>query len=154
MKCLNQWRIYAEKALKLNIYINYKNLISFTIIKVLNQKQVKWLKLLKQYKFKISYTSEKDNSKVNALNWQSDYMKIKEIFNRNILKINNDNILFANFKHKLNTTLQILKNKEKQFLIKKEKYLIMNNKINKCIWNYHNNSVQEYSEVIKTLQLM
>ena len=35
-------------------------------------------------------------------------MKIKEIFNKSIFKINNDNVLFINFKHKLNMTLQIL----------------------------------------------
>ena len=66
-------------------------------------------------------------------------MKIKEIFNKSILKINNDDTLSANFKHKLNTMLQILRDEEKQFLIKKEKYLIINNRINKCIQNYHNN---------------
>ena len=32
-------------------------------------------------------------------------MKINKIFNKIILKINNDNILFINFKHELNITL-------------------------------------------------
>ena len=39
-------------------------------------------------------------------------MKIKEIFNKSILKINNNDTLFTNFKHELNTTLQILRNEE------------------------------------------
>ena len=60
-------------------------------------------------------------------------MKTKEVFNKSILKINNNDTLSANFKHKLNTTLQILKNEKEQFLIEKKKYLIMNNKINECI---------------------
>ena len=40
-------------------------------------------------------------------------MKIKEIFNKSILKINNDDTLFANSKHELNTMLQILRDEEK-----------------------------------------
>ena len=36
MKCLNQWKIYVKKVLKLNIYINHKNLMLFTTIKILN----------------------------------------------------------------------------------------------------------------------
>ena len=40
-------------------------------------------------------------------------MKIKEIFNKSIFKINNDDILFINLKHKLNTTLHILKDNKK-----------------------------------------
>ena len=35
-------------------------------------------------------------------------MKMKKVFNKSILKINNDDTLFTNFKHELNTTLQIL----------------------------------------------
>ena len=151
VECLNQWRIYTEEASEFNIYTDYKNLVSFTTIKILNWKQVRWLKLLKQYKFKISYTPGKDNSRANALSQQSNYMKTKEVFNKSILKINNNGTLSANSKHKLNTTLQILRNEEKWFSIKKEKYLIMNNRINKCIWNYHDDSAQKHSEVIKTL---
>ena len=60
-------------------------------------------------------------------------MKMKEVFNKSILKINNNDTLFANLKHELNMTLQILRNKEEQFSIKKGKYLITNNRINKCI---------------------
>ena len=40
-------------------------------------------------------------------------MKIKKIFSKSILKINNNNTLFINFKHKLNTILQILQDNEK-----------------------------------------
>ena len=81
-------------------------------------------------------------------------MKTKEVFNKSIFKINNDGTLFTNFKHKLNTTLQILRDEEKQFSIEKEKYLITNNRINKCIQNYHDDSTQEHSEIIKILQLI
>ena len=87
VKCLDQWRVYAEEASELNIYTDHKNLVSFTTMKILNQRQVRWSELLKQYKFKISYTSEKDNSRADALSWWSDYMKTKEVFNRSILKL-------------------------------------------------------------------
>ena len=40
-------------------------------------------------------------------------MKIKEIFNKSIFKINNNDTLSANSKHKLNTMLQILRDEEK-----------------------------------------
>ena len=60
-------------------------------------------------------------------------MKIKEVFNKSILKINNNGTLSANSKHKLNTMLQILRDEEEQFSIEKGKYLIMNNRINECI---------------------
>ena len=68
-------------------------------------------------------------------------MKIKKVFNKSILKINNNDILFINSKHKLNAMLQILQDNKKQFSIKKSKYLIINDKINKCIKNYYNNLI-------------
>ena len=37
--------MYAEKMINLKIFINYKNLVKFTIIKQSNQKQIKWSKL-------------------------------------------------------------------------------------------------------------
>ena len=45
---LKTWKIYVKEMINLEIYINYKNLIEFTITKQLNQKQIKWLKLLEQ----------------------------------------------------------------------------------------------------------
>ena len=36
VKCLDQWRVYTEEALELNIYTDYKNLVSFTTTKILN----------------------------------------------------------------------------------------------------------------------
>ena len=81
-------------------------------------------------------------------------MKSKEIFNRSILKINSNKSLSANFKHKLNATLQILNDDKKHFFIEKGKYLITTDKISECIQNYHNDSLQEHSEVTRTLQLI
>ena len=56
---LETWRVYVEEAPELTIYTNHKNLLQFTITKQLNRRQVRWSKLLEQYKFKIQYTSKK-----------------------------------------------------------------------------------------------
>ena len=56
---LEIWRIYVEGALEFTIYTNHKNLLQFIIIKQLNRRQVRWFKLLKQYKFTIQYTPKK-----------------------------------------------------------------------------------------------
>ena len=154
VECLDQWRVYAEGAPGLNIYTDHKNLVSFTTTKVLNRRQVRWSELLGQYKFKISYTPGKDNGRADALSRRSDYMETKEVFNRSILKINNDGTLSANSKHELNTTLRILRDEEERFPIEKGKYLITNNRINECIRNYHDDPAQGHPGVTKTLQLI
>ena len=41
-------------------------------------KQVRWLKLLGQYKFTIYYTLKKDNGRVDALSKRLDYMTIEK----------------------------------------------------------------------------
>ncbi len=78
------------------------------------------MKQLEQYKFKIQYTLDKNNDKVDALSKRNNYIKTKKSFNHNILKINKDELLLAN-KHKLNATLRILKDNKEEFLVKKEK---------------------------------
>ena len=103
---LKQWRVYAEEALFLTIYTDHKNLITFTTIKQLNQKQIRWSELLNQYKLKIVYISEKENGRIDALNRQNDYMQNKEIFNQNVFKINNNESLSFN-KREFNVTMRI-----------------------------------------------
>ena len=49
------------------IKTDYKNLIEFLITKELNHKQVKWIKILVEYYFKIKYVKGTDNIKVDAL---------------------------------------------------------------------------------------
>jgi len=72
------------------------------------------------------------------------------LFNYNILKINKDESLLAN-KHKLNATLRILKDNKKEFPVKKEKLQISIDKIDECIREHHDKSLQKHSRVIKTL---
>jgi len=108
---------------------------------------------LEQYKFKILYILEKENGKVDALSRRSDHMKTKKSFNQSILKVNNDESLSIN-KYELNATLQILRDESEEFLIKKRKLQILDNKVDECIKEHHDESLQEHLEVIKTLQLL
>ncbi len=150
---LKSWRMYIEESSELTILTNHKNLVHFIIIKQLNRRQIRWLERLKQYKFKIQYILGKDNDRADALSRRSNYIKTKKSFNHSILKINKDESLLAN-KHELNATLRILRDDTKEFLIKKEKLQISINKIDECIKEHHDKSLQEHLEVIKILQLL
>ena len=150
---LKQWRTYAEEAFSLTVYTNHKNLITFIIIKQLNRRQIRWSELLGQYKLKIIYTSEKENGKVDALSRKSDYMRNKEVFNHNVLKINNDESLSFN-KWEFNVMLRILRDDQEQYSIMKEKLQIFEKDIDKCIKEYHDESLQRHLEVTKTMQFL
>jgi len=96
------------------------------------------------------YILKKENGKANALNRRNDHIKTKKSFNHNILKVNNDESLSIN-KYKLNTILRILRDKSKEFFIEKEKLQILMNKIDECIKEHHDESLQRHLEVIKIL---
>jgi hypothetical protein len=114
---------------------------------------MRWSEKLEQYKFKILYTLEKENGRADALSRRSNHMKTKKSFNHSILKINNDETLSIN-KHELNAILRILRDESEKFPIKKRKLQILINKIDKCIKEHHDESLQRHLEVIKTLQLL
>jgi len=147
---LKSWRVYTEELLELTILTNHKNLVHFIIIKQLNKRQIRWLERLEQYKFKIQYILDKDNDRADALNRRSDHIKTKKSFNHSILKINKDESLLTN-KHELNATLRILRDDTKEFLIEKEKLQISIDKIDECIREHYDESLQEHLKVIKTL---
>jgi len=147
---LKSWRVYIEELLKLTILTNHKNLVHFIIIKQLNKRQIRWFERLKQYKFKIQYILSKNNDKADALNRRSNHIKTKKSFNYSILKVNKDESLLAN-KHELNATLRILRDDTEEFLIKKEKFQISIDKIDECIEEHHDESLQRHSKVIKIL---
>ena len=65
---LKTLKIYAKETSEFIILMNYKNFVFFIITKKLNQKQIKWLKKFAQYRFKIRYTSNKNNVRTDALN--------------------------------------------------------------------------------------
>jgi hypothetical protein len=80
-------------------------------------------------------------------------MKIKKIFNHNILKVNKNESLSTN-KHELKIILQILRDDQKQFFIEKEKLQISKIQINECIKKHHDESLKKHSNVNKTLQFL
>jgi len=108
------------------------------------------LKQLEQYKFKIQYILDKDNNKVDALSRRSNYIETQKSFNYSILKVNKNESLLAN-KYKLNAILRILKDNKKEFSIKKRKLQIFIDKIDECIKEHHDKSLQRHLKVIKTL---
>ena len=150
---LKQWRVYTKEAFFLTIYTNHKNLITFITIKQLNRRQIKWLKLLDQYKLKIIYTSKKKNDRTDVMNRRSDYMRNKKVFNYSVFKINDDESLSSN-KQKFNAMLHILRDDQKQYSIVKKKLQISKKDIDKCIKKYHDESLQKHFEVTKIMQLL
>ena len=119
----------------------------------MNRRQIRWSKLLEQYKFKIQYISKKKNGRANALSRRIDHMNSKEIFNHNILKVNDDETLFANCQ-KINTTLKIMRNNQEQFSIVYEKLQISKNKIDEYIKEHHDESLQKHFDVTKIIQFL
>ena len=67
-------------------------------------------------------------------------MKTKKIFDKNILKINDDKIISLNYK-KITSIIRIIKNNQEQFSIKKRKLQISKDKINEYIKEHHDNSL-------------
>jgi hypothetical protein len=80
-------------------------------------------------------------------------METKKSFNHSILKINNDESLSTN-RHELNAILRILRDESEKFLIEKRKLQILINKVDKCIKEHHDKSLQGHLGVTKTLQLL
>ena len=74
VNALEHWRVYAESSSELTIFMDHKNLTTFTTTKKLNQRQVRWAELLGQHKFKILYTPGKDNGRADALSRRKDHM--------------------------------------------------------------------------------
>ena len=77
-------------------------------------------------------------------------MNLKEVFNHNIFKINNDEILFAN-RNEVNMTLKIMRDDEEQFSIVHEKLQISKDKIDEYIKKHHDELLQSHFDVIKTI---
>jgi len=77
-------------------------------------------------------------------------METKKSFNHNILKINKNESLLTN-KYELNATLRILRDNTKEFLVEKGKLQISIDKIDECIKEHHDESLQGYLRVTKTL---
>ena len=82
-----------------------------------------------------------------------DHMNSKEVFNHNILKVNDDETLFAN-RHEINMTLKIMRDDQEQFSIVHEKLQISKDKIDDYIREHHDESLQSHFDVTKTIQFL
>ena len=117
---------------QIQIYTDYKNLLYFTIIKVLNKKQIRWLKEWSLYKFAIQYKKESDNSKTDVLNKRTDYMTNKSRVNQIILQKNSDDFIIYNRQNVV--TLRIYnRDLEKEIKLKLAKNSIVQNIIKNII---------------------
>ena len=138
---LKKWRMYVKKKSKIIKFMNHKNLLYFIKIKKLNQWQIKWLKILEQYKFIIQYILTKNNDRANALNKRCDHMKNKIEFSHNIFEINKNGLLSVNTR-KLSTIIKILWDNKKIYFIINNKFQISKNKITEIIKKYHDDLFQ------------
>ena len=121
--------------------------------KTIQQTTNAMIKIAKTIQVHNSLYFRKKNDKANALSRRNDYIKTKEIFNHSILKINKNESLSIN-KHELNAILRILKNDKKQYFIEKKRLHISDDKIDEIIKNHHDESLQNHSNVFKTLQFL
>ena len=66
------------------------------IMKVLNQKQIRWLKKLSSYNFQIQYWKKFKNLKINILSKKADHITDKSQINQTILQQNQNNFIVYN----------------------------------------------------------
>ena len=84
---LKEWRAFLQRIIKpFIIKIDYKNLIKFLTTKELNRRQVRWVKILVKYYFKIKYIKGINNAKVDILSRKTELQNNKKLLNA-ILRI-------------------------------------------------------------------
>src|ERR1700679_2054732 len=70
---LKKWRVFLQKTIKpFIVKTDYKNLIRFLTTKELNQRQIRWAKILTEYYFKIKYIKGTDNTRADVLNRKTE----------------------------------------------------------------------------------
>ncbi len=73
-----QWRMYLKEFKhQIQVYTDHKNLLYFTITKVLNWRQIRWSKKLLSYNFQIQYWKKSENLKIDVLSRRADHMTDK-----------------------------------------------------------------------------
>ena len=116
VKAFKQWKTYLEEFKNsVQIYKNYKNLIYFTTIKVLNRWQVQWSEKLLNFNFEIYYQKESENAKADALSQRSDYIKDKSQTIQSVLLQQWDKTIMYN-KQTIVTIIIITNNKLKDII--------------------------------------
>ena len=70
---LKKWRTFLQGIAELFIVkTDYKNLTRFLTTKELNYRQVRWVKMLVEYYFKIEHVKGTDNARVDILNKKTE----------------------------------------------------------------------------------
>jgi len=90
---------------QIQVYTDYKNLLYFIIMKILNWKQIKWSKKLSSYNFNIQYWKRSENLKIDVLSKRADHMTDRSQINQTILQQNWDDFIIYNRQNA--ATLQI-----------------------------------------------
>ncbi len=92
-----QWRVYLKEFKhQIQVYTDHKNLLYFTITKVLNRRQIKWSKKLSSYNFQIQYRKKSKNLKINVLSRRADHMTDRSQVNQTILQQNQNDFIVYN----------------------------------------------------------
>ena len=74
MDAFKHWRHYLQGARhEIAVVMDHKNLMTFTTMKTLNKRQVRWAEELSSYNFKISYRKGSENQAADVLSRRSDY---------------------------------------------------------------------------------
>ena len=181
VKYFKEWKIYLKKfKYQIQIFTDHKNLLYFTTIKVLNQRQIRWSKKLSKYNFKIIYRAENKNFKADAFNKKSDYFEKIEEPNEAILKKSINQSLNYNTKYIItissvqhdNALLKEIKKKQindrncQKWVKKQPEEVTIRDKIlhfqgliyvpislrSKMIREHHNPRIYEHSEVGKIME--
>ena len=92
-----QWRVYLKESRhQIQVYTDHKNLLYFTITKVLNRRQIRWSKKLSSYNFNIQYRKKSENSKIDVLSKRADHITDKLQVNQTILQQNQIDFIVYN----------------------------------------------------------
>ncbi len=143
-----QWRVYLKEFRhQIQVYTDHKNLLYFMITKVLNWRQIKWLKKLSSYNFQIQYWKRSENLKINVLSRRADHMTGKSQVNQTILQQNQNNSIVYN-KQNAATLWIYNQNLKKQIKLKLAKNLVTQN----IIENIADNMNFEITNEILTFQ--
>ena len=125
--------------------MNHKNLMYFTIIKILNQQQVHWSEKLSNFNFKIYYQKEFKNVKTDILSQRSDYMKNKSQTRESVLALQKNKRITYNYK--ILTIIMIITNNELENIIWDE--YLKNTQAQRVL----KNSTEEFEKINKGLLL-
>jgi hypothetical protein len=94
---LKKWRVFLQKTIKpFIVKTDYKNLIRFLTTKELNQRQIRWAKILTEYHFKIKYIKGTDNTRADVLNRKTELQNREKLLGT-MLHIDKDGKIRYNY---------------------------------------------------------